>query len=207
MKHRIAQQIFSLSLALTFTAGSLAVSQTARPAWVGKWQINTELSDDSRARAREATANQGSIGLSVNVPGQDGSAKGVISSNESMGINYQGRIAGGMLNVFKVSETLEIAQTDTEVSIKADDGRVRTLRPDGQRTEPQTEASNNIESQTERTEAGFRIKTIVGGSTTLTETYELRKDSRQLLVTIRVDSPQNNKPLVIRRVYDAVSTN
>jgi hypothetical protein len=100
-------------------------------------------------------------------------------------------------DIMQAPNRLTIVQTDSLVIVTTDEGRVVRLAPNRKGVKDE---STGIERKT-RWEGPRLITEITGGGARkMIETYAVDPQTKQLHLTLQIDSPQ--RPVTINRVYD-----
>jgi hypothetical protein len=172
-------------------AAQSATASAAKPNLAGTWKLNEQQSDDPRAKMREAmSANGGDQGDSGAMnPGRTG--------------RRPGRGRGGMMAQFS---QLTIGQTDKGVNVTGASGRlIATSAPS---KEDQNAQSNDgrMMMRMPPAEAKWQghqlVATSQGFGGTITRTFELSPDGKQLYMTTKIENERFSQPVTYRLVYD-----
>lgn len=119
-----------------------------------------------------------------------------------------GGAGGGMRANFEAPPQLEITQSATEFTVVAggtETTNSRTFNTDGRKIQGETERGRvEAKAQWKKNKFIVEVKTERGGE--VPETYELAKGKRRLYVTTRIENDRFPQPLILRRVYDPVSS-
>jgi hypothetical protein len=164
---------------------SPATARDATAGLSGVWKLNQGLTDDP-SKVMRASGGHG--------PGMHGSGP------NREGMDPQQIRARRQL--LEAPSRLTITQTDNAVTFTESDGRVQTLTTDNkpQRLQLGTQAVD-VKS---RWDSGRLVKEMsLGDGLTLTETYAVTAEPRQLHVTVKLDGAHLPQPINFRRVYDA----
>ena len=200
---------------------ALAVPSSARadeavaPNFSGRWTFDAEKSEDGRAKMREAWQQRGG--------GRGGPGGGGGGGGQHGGGGYGGGSGGGsggggghrgggmgggrggpggggggfgetMRSLVDAPPSLTITQTEAEVTIVEEDGRLRALHPD--RKEYRGTAGEKIETRWEGTRLIVETKGERGPK--LVETFE--GGPEELVCVSRVEGGRG-EPVSVRRVY------
>lgn len=104
-----------------------------------------------------------------------------------------------MDDVLNPGAVLTITQKDPEVTITADDGRVRTLYTDGRKVK----AKDGAPEQTTKWDAGRLVcESKVDSGPTIRESYSIDPESKALKVTALIQMPRSETPVVVHLQYD-----
>jgi hypothetical protein len=220
-----------LPLMLACVATALVVRVAARPAsaaqegsqkivFAGAWQLNHELSTDTRQAAeRGGEGREGRGGGMGGRPGGGmGGPPGGMGGRGGGGMGAPtGEERGGPGNsrdtqkmrelsrlVLEPSEQLLVTGNTDRVTLTYPDGRVLHYLVSG-KSEKQTIEGVDVETKTTWSNADLVIETTTGGGIKATTTYSLKADTRQLIVTVKMEgghSEQLSMPTA-HYVYDA----
>jgi hypothetical protein len=177
------------------TAAQSATASAAKPNLAGTWKLNEQQSDDPRAKMREAmNANGGAQG--------DSGATTRGRTGRRPGRGPGGR--GGMMAQFS---QLTIDQTDKGVNVTGASGRlIATSEPP---KEEQNGQDNNgrMMMRMPPAEAKWQGNQLVAtsegfGGGTITRTFELSPDGKQLYMTTKIENERFSQPVTYRLVYD-----
>jgi hypothetical protein len=159
-------------------------------ALAGKWTLNSDQSEDARAKMREARGGHRSGGA------------GYGGGHGGFGGGHGGRWGGGadggaMSGFFEPPETLTIDRNGAEIAVN-DGDRIVILHPDGRKVK-------SGDGRAETT-AQWRGEELIVESRTdrgkVTTAYLAVPDKHQLDVTSRFEG-RMGEPVTARRVYDA----
>jgi len=206
--------IAGTALAVALAGALLAEEKPAgaSPDLGGRWKFNPELSDDAKAKMREAREGQGG-GRGPGAGGMGGGRGGGMGGRGGgMGGGRAGGTGGGrgpgnpgggdatesMRAVFEAPVEMSITPTEAEIVILEKDGRLRMLHADGKKYKIE---GGNAETKT-RWEAGKLVvetSNPMGGR--VDETFEVAPDRSKLTVTVRVEGSRMSG-LTLKRIYD-----
>lgn len=177
-------------------ASQTANTSTAKPNLVGTWTFNQKQSDDPRQKMQEAmNANGNQSGSSDTNPGRTGRRRG------------RGGRGGGMM--MRQFSQLTITQTDKGLNVAGATGRLIAT------TEPQSNDQNAQDNQDNgggmmrmrpaeaKWQGGQLVATSDMFGNTITRTFELSPDGKQLYMTTKMESQRFSQPVSYRFVYDA----
>jgi hypothetical protein len=151
----------------------------------GVWKLNQGLTDDP-SKVMRASGGHG--------PGMHGGGAG------REGMDAQQIRARRQL--LEAPSRLTITQTDNSVTFTESDGRVQTLTTDN--TPQRLQLGTQTVDVKSRWDGGRLVKEMsLGDGLTLTETYSVSVEPRQLHVTVKLDGAHLPQPINFRRVYDA----
>ena len=171
----------------------------AKPNIAGQWTLNKEQSDDPRQKMQQAMANSGEGG----------------GGGRSYGGGGGGRRGGGRgQGMFNDLSQLTVEQTENSARVTGASGRILAAFPAAQETSKPPSDSNNEGEARQYTPPvakwqGSQLVTSTegprGGS--MTRTYELSPDGKQLIDTTKMQNPRFSQPVTIRFVYDPAKPN
>lgn len=178
-------------------ASQTANAPAAKPSLAGTWTLNEKESDDPRAKMREAmNANGGQADSGAANPGRMGGRRG----------RGPGAGGGGMMRQFS---QLTITQTDKGVNVNGATGAlIATTEPQSNDQAAQDNGGGMMRMPP--AEAKWQGNQLVatrdmfGG--TITRTFELSPDGKQLYMTTRMENERFSKPVTYRLVYDAAKS-
>jgi hypothetical protein len=219
--HRRADRLI---LVLACAATALVVRVAAHPlsaaqegsrkiVFAGAWQLNHGLSTDTRQVAERG--GEGSEGRGAGragrpgggIGGRRGGGMGAPAGEERDGPGNSRdmqRIDELSHLVFEPSEQLLVTGNTDRVTLTYPDGRVLHYLASS-RSEKQTIEGVDVETKTTWSNADLVIETTTGGGMKATTTYSLKTDTRQLIVTVKMESgrsEQRSMPTA-HYVYDA----
>ena len=187
------------------TGSQDASSQAAKPNLAGTWKLNKDQSDDPRQKMQEAMGGGGQGG------GQGQSEGG----NPNRGEGRPGR-GGGPNGMMAEWAQLTVTQLDANVKVTGASGRTlaNTAPPDtSAKSDDNSNRSGANENGGQRrmgppAQAQWQGNQLVvngrgfGGGGTMTRTYELSPDGKQLYVTTKIANERFSQPVTYRLVYD-----
>lgn len=165
---------------------------SAQPNLAGTWKLNEKQSDDPREKMRAAMSTNGS----------ENNGGGMMRGRSG---RRSGRGGGGMMAEFS---QLTINQTDKGVKVTGSSGRVLAT------SEPQSKDDRNAQDNNggmmmrfPPAEAKWQGNQLVAtsqgfGGGSVTRTFEMSPDGKQLYVTTKVESERFSQPVTYRLVYD-----
>ena len=182
------------------------------PSLAGRWKLNPELSEDARAKmreAREAARGDGSGGDNGRGSGSGGGGRAWGRGGHGGGGMGGGRGAGrsgarggdpqdSMREVFEAPAEFTITPTASEVVILEKDGRLRTLHADGRKYKAEGGAAE-VEARWDGGQLVVDTKSDRGPR--ITETFDAAPDRTRLTVTLKVDGSRGPS-VTVKRVYD-----
>lgn len=176
-------------------ASQAANASAAKPSLAGTWTLNEKQSDDPRAKMQEAmNGNGGQADSGAANPGRTGGRRG------------RGGAGGGMMRQFS---QLTITQTDKGVNVNGATGAlIATTEPQSNDQGAQDNGGGMMRMPP--AEAKWQGNQLVatrdmfGG--TITRTFELSPDGKQLYMTTKMENPRFSKPVTYRLVYDAAKS-
>jgi len=176
-------------------------------ALTGHWRFNADKSEDARQKVHDAMASRHQGGSGGSGGGMGGHHGGGGMGRHGGGYGGAGSQGGtdprqAMRPLFDPPAELTItpAQGDSEIAMVEQDGRVRTLHPDGKKYK----ASDGSSETTTRWDNGqLIVETKAESGPRLTEAFSAAPEGHQLNVLVSVDSSRMGS-VSVRRVYDAV---
>ena len=190
-----------------FTLATAAVTppgqRPSRPQLAGSWELNPEK---SRTEQREGISRgyPGGMGRGPGGPGGrgfPGRGGGEPPSEEFPDLSRNGGDRG-MRELLRPKPHLEIAQTDSSVSITDDAGWERDLLPDGRKVREELSQGGPAEVQSEwKGEKLVSLRKLDQGAE-VKETFALDKKTGELVVELEVKSKRMPRPMAMKRVYE-----
>jgi hypothetical protein len=197
-----------------------AAVEAGRQALVGEWKLNTELSDDPRAKMREARRGGGDRGWGGGGGrggggGWGGGRGGGGWGGGRGGGGWGGRRGGGAgeggprgagapdpsrTMLFSASQ-ITVTNLTPELTILAPDGAIRRLHADGKSYKD----DNGTEVKTRWDDSRLLVETKTQRGQ-IKETWAVTSDPRRLQVQLEIDRPFGDA-VKIKRVFDAVDPN
>jgi hypothetical protein len=220
---RVTNPVLTMSAALLLTALPLPVrSQGAQdPSMLsGRWRLNSEQSEDARAKLRDA---MGGMPGGLDMPGGEGGGGGGGRSGGGGGGRAGGSPGGGdaegplrpgttpgqrrrqreaMQAFVNTPPGFVITMNADILAIIDATGSVLEFRPDG-RTVKIDAGGTSIVQKAQWKGRRLTTETRVGEGPKIVVTYELASSGRQLVVTTKTDTPRQTS-VSVRRVYDSV---
>jgi len=186
--------------------------ETPTPSLAGRWKLNPELSEDARAKMREAMEARRGDGSGRGNSGGSGSGGG--GRGWGRGGHGGGGMGGGrgasrsgtsggdpqsaMREVFEAPAEFTITPTAAEVVILEKDGRLRTLHADGKKYRAEGGAA---EVETRWDGGQLVVDTKSDRGPRITETFDAAPDRTRLTGTLKVDASRGPS-VTVKRVYD-----
>jgi hypothetical protein len=192
----------------------------------GRWVYNVSLSDDARAKIREARHGGGSSGgawgggrgggyggYGGGSSGGSGGMGGRGGHGGMGGRGYGGGFGGGagsdgggvpdearagVRSVVDPPLELKVTQSATEVDVEDMAGKKRTLYPDGKKYKAD---DGKAEVKSSWHEGSLRVETRTSHGGSVTETWERAPDGSRLTVNLKIDGRFGKVEL--KRVYDS----
>jgi hypothetical protein len=163
----------------------------------GHWELNVQQSE----RPGQAAGAPGEGGEGRGGYGGGGGGRG--------GYGGGGRGSGGesettreqMRQVMQAARTLLIVQHANDLSITDDEGRVVTLKPDGNKVKEQ-QGGGNLERKTKWDGRSLVTEMKLEGGTKVTQTYTKVDEGLQLIVSTKVEGGRIPRAMEFKRVYD-----
>jgi len=186
------------------------------PVLAGRWKLNPELSEDARAKMREAResahgdgAGAGNGGGSGSGGGGRGWGRGGRGGGGMGGGRGSGRSGatgadpqGAMREAFEAPAEFTITPTASEVVILEKDGRLRTLHADGKKYKAEGGAAE-VETRWDGGQLVVDTKSDRGAR--ITETFDAAPDRTRLTVTLKIEGSRG-PGVTVKRVYDPAET-
>jgi hypothetical protein len=174
----------------------------------GSWKLNREASDDPKQVIQEAAKNapprasDGGRGHGMHGMHHHGGT----SPSEGGGPE---RDAGAMPDVETLMaglDALKIEHHDPKLLITDSLGHEHVLYTDGRKIEEQGDTSGKTKIRAQWTDGHVVVKWEPEHGPTVTETYWVTADGKQLTVSMQFEGRGRMPKVTIRRVYDAVSS-
>jgi hypothetical protein len=178
-------------------------SRSAGTDLAGRWTLNRELSDDARAKMREEMETHGGpgggrpMGPRGGMGGPSGGMGGPGGRGRPPGAGAGGDPREAMRAVLEPAEELSIAQSESEIAVDEQYGRMRRLHPDG-RTYKTDNGAAEIKSYWKDGKLLVETKRARGS---VLETWERVPDGSRLIVSVRLEGGPGGK-LELKRIYD-----
>lgn len=175
--------------------------RASNPNLAGHWTLNKDQSDDPHQKMQEAMGSGAGRG--------NGGEGGEGGGGSHRGEGRPGHGPGGMMNDM---QQLTIEQTDKSVKVTGASGRVLAAYPQEQRESKPSSGENGENEAHEhmvplaKWQGAQLVATNEGGRGSMTRTYELSSDGKQLIVTTKMQNPRMSQPVTIRLVYDATKS-
>ena len=198
-----ARSEFPRANTVSFAITGPQSQSAAKPKLAGQWTLNKDQSDDPRQKMQQAMANNG-----------EGGGGGRSYGGGGGGRRGSGGGGGRGQGMFNDLSQLTVEQTENSAKVTGASGRILAAFPAAQETSKPSSDSNNEGEAREYTPPvakwqGSQLVTSTegprGGS--MTRTYELSSDGKQLIVTTKMQNPRFSQPVTIRFVYDPAKPN
>jgi hypothetical protein len=173
----------------------------------GAWTLNRELSDahpsmSGRGEGREGQqrgyGGHGGRGMGHGGMGGHGMGGGGTSTDPEQAA----RMREALHDIVVPPDSLTIVQTDSTVVLTAPDGRTTRLSPDGKKI---TDENTKLERKT-KWDGGKLVSEISGArSGKITQTFVANPDTRQLRLTVVMETRDSKEPRSMTYVYDAAA--
>jgi len=199
-------------LALTWSTTTVATDTRAQSAdktgIEGAWTLNRELSDappSMSGRGESHEGHQGGYGghggRGMGHGGGMG-GHGMGSGGTSMDPEQAARMREALHDIVVPPDSLTIVQTDSTVVLTAPDGRTTRLSTDGKKV---TDENTKLERKT-KWDGGKLVSEISGArSGKITQTFVADPDTRQLRMTVVMETRDSKEPRSMTYVYDAAA--
>lgn len=198
-----------------------------KPNLSGAWNLNKDESDDPREALQAAGANRGGGGGSRVHVGMGGGGVGMGGGGGMGGRRRAGQNGdqNAGQNAMNDLSSLTIEQTTTSATVTSESGRVLAKYVADSASQSNAITTNNNssaqsggssssdsdpypqgDSASTPAAAQWKGSQLVAvssrGKGTITRTYELSPDAKQLYVTTKIDNTRLKKPATFRLVYD-----
>jgi hypothetical protein len=201
-----------LALTWSMTPTTDAHAQSADKAGIeGAWTLNRELSDappsmSGRGEGREGQqrgyGGHGGKGMGHGGMGGHGMIGGGGGGGASMDPEQAARMREAMHDIIVPPDSLTIVQTDSTIVLTSPDGRTTRLSPDGKKV---TDENTRIERKT-KWDGGKLVSEISGArSGRITQTFVANPETRQLRLTVVMETRDSKEPRSMTYVYDAAT--
>jgi hypothetical protein len=172
---------------ILIACAAVIAAAAARPNLSGRWQLNTELSENGQAKVEQMHAGQeGGHG-----PGRHG-----------LGAMFGGGPSEAEMNearalMLDVAEWLTVTQDGDRIVLTDSNGRVRTLTANGRK---ESVGGRDVRTKWDENRLASEVSL---GHLKVTESYERATNGAQLIVSAKLDMGGRN--VTVRRVYDAAA--
>jgi hypothetical protein len=201
MAHNYAA-VASRCVLVTLSVGSVLLA--AGPGdFSGSWKLNREASDDPKQVMEEAAKNappaasSGGRGHGMHHHGGSSQTEGGRPERESGATPDGETLMAGL-------DALKIEHHDPELLITDSLGRGHVLYTDGRKIEEQDDSRGKTKIRAQWTDGHVVIKWEPEHGPTVTETYWVTADGKQLTVSTQLEGKGRMPKVTIRRVYDVV---
>lgn len=211
--------VVAVALRLATAAAEPGPKQATRPSFSGSWARNLELSDDARAKVKDAMGEHrrsgppgggpmggGPSGGGPMAVGPVGAPPGSLGMRGGTGAPLDPeeveRMRSAMEEALQGSEALLVSQEGVAFEIVHDGERVERLYADGRKNKN----AAGVERKTKWDKDMLVTEAKLGGfgsALKITQTWALLEAER-LTITTRLEGGQFEKELVVKRVYDRV---
>jgi hypothetical protein len=199
-------------LALTWSTTTAATDTRAQSAdktgIEGAWTLNRELSDappSMSGRGESHEGHQGGYGgYGGRGMGHGGGmgGHGMGGGGTSMDPEQAARLREALHDIVVPPDSLTIVQTESTVVLTAPDGRTTRLSPDGKKI---ADENTKLERKT-KWDGGKLVSEISGArSGKITQTFVADPDTRQLRMTVVMETRDSKEPRSMTYVYDAAA--
>jgi hypothetical protein len=175
----------------------LAASASIRalPDLSGKWRMNRELSEDAKKKLEAALGSSGIPRQDVGSGGPNRDARAIEREQTRRRIEA----------IIEASETLQIKVNKKQVTVLEGNLRERKFYTDGRPYQREDQRGNPVVVRSRWRGQQLVVNTTLADGNRFSESYELASGERRLIVTFRSVDRRLKQPLVISRVYDAVT--
>lgn len=191
-------------LFFSFVLGVLLLSSfaLAEPNFSGKWKFNEKQSDDPHKKFAEAM-RQNRSGGGGGFEGHHGMHGGV-GSDPGAGNWHDRGSRGERSGMFEAPVELTISYNAPVFRTIDNSGVDRSLYTDGRKNEVELPDGRKVVSTAHWEEDSLVVESEGPNGGTMTQTYELSADGKQLFVKLRIPTPFGDQAVQIIRVYDAI---
>ncbi len=148
----------------------------------------------------------------LDVPPVDLSGSWILNGEESEDPRSQmtgrgGRGGGGqqrMRSLLDASVAFKIVQDDSTLTLTSVEGTSLVFYPDGRTVERVIEGAGKVETKARWKGEKLVVERRIGDATTVTSTYELASEGRQLRIKVKIDNDRMQRSMEFTRVYDAI---
>ena len=207
MAHKSYAAVASRCVLVALSVGSI-LSAGGLGNLSGSWKLNREASDDPKQVMEEAAKNApprasggGSGGRGHGMHRHGGSSPSDAGGPER---DPDARLDGKTL--MAGLDALKIEHHDPKLLITDSLGHEHVLYTDGRKIEEQSDTSGKTKIRAQWIDGHVVIKWEPEHGPTITETYWVTGDGRQLTVSTQLEGRGRMPKVTIRRVYDAVSS-
>lgn len=177
-------------------AGSLPGQAVPAGSLAGLWKLNTELSDRMEEKLRDALR----AGAYYGAAGR-GNRSGGPSPRQGDAVTEERELAAMIAPV----PQLLIRQDDRAVTISDAGGQMQPLATNGSKIKEALLSGASLETQARWKDGRLTIERKQEKLGTVREVYFVDRDSRKLILEIRLTSHRLPRALEFRRVYDPAS--
>ncbi|HJS58326.1 MAG TPA: hypothetical protein VKA01_09515 [Vicinamibacteria bacterium] len=163
----------------------------------GRFRLNEAESEDARQKMRQAMEGR-RTGSGMGGSRQGRPPGGPGGSGRRPAPEGGGGRPEGLLSLFQAPKAITLTHTFAEIAVLEDDGRLRTLHPDG-KTYKAEGGSVDVKSRWDGALLVVESKTANGPK--VTETWSLDAVSGKLTIDTAVEAP-GREGVKVRRVYD-----
>lgn len=183
-----------LVVGLGLSAAGPIQSQSAAPGpLAGLWKLNTELSDRIEDKLRDALRPgvfYGGGGRGTRSGGPGARARDHATDDRELG------------NMIAPIVQLRVEQDDTTVSISDAGGQMQLFTTDGRKVKEALLSGGELETSARWKDGRLTIERKQDKTGTVKEIYSIDRDTRKLIIEIKLSSNRLPRALVFRRVYD-----
>ena len=179
---------------------SAQTQEPETPSLAGKWQIDPTRSDRPSRMDRGGLPGGFGGGRRGGFPGGAGRGRGGLG-----GIPGEGA-SPVILQLLRPSQQMEVALTDSTVSILGGAGFKRVMWSDGRDITDTLFGGQVRRTRVKRKEHEFVLEQSIDGDTKIREKYRFDEKQGDLVFDLKVESKQIPIPVEIRRVYLRIRT-
>jgi hypothetical protein len=201
--YRLLFRVLALSIAMFVPAGaghaapiqSHGGDRDTQPNLTGVWRLNSELSDDPATIMETMHGGSGgghSMPFGGHGPGMHGGGRAPMDPEQ-----IRARMA-----LVEAPRRLTITQTERTITLTDGAGRSQILTPNNRKQKVPI-GNSAVDVKAKWADERLIKETSLADGTKITETYSLIPDARQLHVSVKIESSQMPRAIVLGRVYDA----
>jgi hypothetical protein len=179
----------------------------APPSLAGKWELNVQASDPMsqprepgeeggghRGGGRGGRGGMGGGGMGGRGGGMEGE-RGGGGTRDSESVQEE------MRRIMEAQRVLLIVQHEANISVTDDQGRVVTLKPDGEKVKEQ-QAGATIERTTKWDGRSLVTQVKLSNGAHVTQTYTKVNEGLELIVATKIEGGRFPKGFEFKRVYE-----
>lgn len=168
-----------------------------QPDFTGTWYLNRDQSDDSVDKIEQAFANGSSKSR-----GNIANLRRVVFRGPGADKEKLERLRQSLENSLEAPESLLIDQGDSDLTIRDNQGNIRSLLTDARQHKQESRNWGAIRVITQWSRDQIVTEATIDHGSKFIETYILAPGGFQMIVALRVEDKRLKEPINIRRVYD-----